>query len=68
MTSKVLWTLWLTVLMFFLVIPVAGAYLDPGTGSLIFQVAVGAVMAVSLAVKVFWRRIVSFFKRSTDKT
>jgi hypothetical protein len=68
MKSKALWTLWLAVLMFFLVIPVAGAYLDPGTGSLIFQVAVGAVMAVSLAVKVFWRRIVSFFKRSTDRT
>ena len=68
MKIKALWTLWLTVLMFFLVIPVAGAYLDPGTGSLIFQVAVGAVMAVSLAVKVFWRRIVSFFKRSTDRT
>lgn len=68
MKSNVLWTLWLTVLMFFLVLPVAGAYLDPGTGSLIFQVAVGAVMAVSLAVKVFWRSIVSFFKRSTDKT
>lgn len=68
MRGNVLWTLWLTVLMFFLVLPVAGAYLDPGTGSLIFQVAVGAVMAVSLAVKVFWRRIVSFFKRSTDRT
>ena len=68
MKSRVLWTMRLTLLMFFMVLPVAGAYLDPGTGSLIFQVAVGAVMAVSLAVKVFWRRIVSFFKRSSDRT
>ena len=68
MKSRVLWTTWLTLLAFFLILPVAGAYLDPGTGSLIFQVAVGAVMAVSLAVKVFWRRIVSFFKRSSDRT
>jgi len=68
MKSKVVWTLWLTMLAFFLVLPVANAYLDPGSGSLIFQVAVGAVMAASLAVKVFWRRIVSFFsRRSTDK-
>jgi hypothetical protein len=69
MKSKALFTAWLSVLAFFLVLPAANAYLDPGTGSLIFQVAVGAFMAVSLTIKVFWRRIVSFFsRRSTDKT
>lgn len=42
------------------------AYLDPGSGSFIFQVVVGSVMAASLGVKVFWRRLTSMFKRSGD--
>ena len=53
----------LTVCLSLLVIPSASAYIDPASGSLIFQVVVGAAMAVSLAVKVFWRRIVDFFAR-----
>lgn len=66
---RVLLTLWLAVLAFFVVLPMANAYLDPGSGSLIFQVAVGAVMAATLGIKVFWRRIASFFsRRSGDKT
>ena len=38
-------------------------YLDPGSGSLLFQAAVGAAMATSLAVKVYWRRIKGVFRR-----
>lgn len=53
----------LTVCLSLLVIPPASAYIDPGSGSLIFQVVVGAAMAVSLGVKVFWRRITTFFAR-----
>jgi hypothetical protein len=47
----------------------AHAYLDPGSGSLIFQIIVGGAMAIGLAVKVFWRRITSLFtrRRSTDE-
>ena len=41
-------------------IPAAFAYIDPGTGSYIFQVVVGALLAAALAVKVFWRRIWGF--------
>lgn len=40
------------------------AYLDPGSGSLLFQAAVGAVMATTLAVKVYWRRIKALFSHS----
>lgn len=52
-----------------LTIAPAHAYIDPGTGSLIFQIVVGGTMAVGLAVKVFWRRITSLFsrRRSTDE-
>jgi hypothetical protein len=48
-------------------IPAANAYIDPGSGSIIFQVLVGAALGVSVAVKVFWRRIVSFFSRKDAK-
>jgi hypothetical protein len=69
MRGKTVWTCYLTLLAFFLFLPVANAYLDPGSGSFFFQAAVAVVMAVSLGVKVFWRRIVSvILRRDVDKT
>ena len=32
-------------------------YLDPGTGSLIIQIAIGAIAGGLVATKVFWKRI-----------
>jgi hypothetical protein len=51
-------------------LPSAGAYVDPGAGSFIFQAMVGGVLAAGFAIKVFWRRIVSVFpgKRPSDTT
>lgn len=40
------------------------AYLDPGTGSVVLQMVVGGVLGAALTIKLFWRRIVGFFKRS----
>ena len=39
------------------------AYLDPGSGSLIFQAAVGGVMAADLTIRVYWRRLRGLFQR-----
>ena len=36
-------------------------YIDPGTGSYIFQVAVTLAAGAVFAVKVFWRNIKGFF-------
>ena len=36
------------------------AYLDPGTGSLIVQASVAAFFAVSLVIRVYWRKIKVF--------
>jgi len=33
------------------------AYLDPGTGSLIAQTIIAAFFVVSLAIKVYWRKM-----------
>ena len=40
----------------------AHAYLDPGTGSYIIQVAIGVIFGATYMVKVFWSRIINFFK------
>lgn len=40
----------------------AYAYLDPGTGSYIFQLIIASVIGGLFAIKIFWRNIVSFFK------
>ena len=46
------------------VIPVANAYVDPGTGSMLFQVLIGAFAAAGIAIATFWRKIVGIFSRS----
>lgn len=38
-------------------------YIDPGTGSYIFQIIVAAMVAVSFAVKVYWQKIKGFIVR-----
>ncbi len=40
-----------------------GAYLDPGTGSFLIQIAVGMIASGAYLARVFWSRIISFFSR-----
>ena len=37
------------------------AYIDPGVGSMIFQVLIAGVVASGFVIKIFWARIRSFF-------
>jgi len=39
------------------------AYLDPGTGSMIMQVLVFAVVAVGAFTKVYWNKIKGLFSK-----
>ncbi|MFF5173456.1 hypothetical protein ACFY3U_12540 [Micromonospora sp. NPDC000089] len=39
------------------------AYLDAGSGSLIVQAVVGGVAGAAVAAKLYWRRLVSRFRR-----
>lgn len=39
------------------------SYLDPGTGSYVFQVVVGTILGVGVAVKMTWRRMWGFMSR-----
>ena len=43
------------------------AYLDPGTGSFVFQMIIAGVVGGLFAIKTFWRKIISFFKKDNDK-
>jgi len=56
------------ILLLLLTIPdIAFAYLDPGTGSYIFQVLVAAVVGSLFAIKMYWQRIKNFFSSRFSK-
>ena len=38
------------------------AYLDPGTGSYFLQLAIAALLGGLYAIKLFWKKIKTFFK------
>ncbi len=42
----------------------AHAYLDPGTGSYVLQLVIGAFVGILFSVKVFWKNIRSYFANS----
>ena len=48
-------------------LPTTVAYLDPGTGSLIIQMAIGALVGGLVVAKVFWKKLTSFCKKLVDR-
>jgi hypothetical protein len=44
-------------------IPTVFAYLDPGTGSYVLQMAIASLLGASYAVRHFWSRVKSVFAR-----
>jgi hypothetical protein len=38
------------------------AYLDPGSGSMILQLLAGGLAAMGVAIKLYWRRVLSFLR------
>ena len=43
------------------------AYLDPGTGSFVFQMIIAGIVGGLFTIKTFWRKIISFFKKDNEK-
>ncbi len=39
------------------------AYLDPGSGSLLLQLALAALLGAAVLIRAFWKRIKAFFAR-----
>jgi len=38
------------------------AYLDPGSGSYIFQLLIASIVGLAFVIKVYWRRLMGFLK------
>ena len=49
-------------------IPAANAYIDPGTGSFIFQAAIGVLLAAGVAIKVLWKKLTRLVTRKERAT
>ena len=49
-------------------LPVANAYVDPGTGSFVFQAVIGGLLAVGVGIKVFWKRLTGMVSRRDRDT
>jgi len=45
----------------------AQAYLDPGTGSYLFQILIAGLVGGLFALKLFWRQIKDFFQKLFGK-
>ena len=48
-------------LYFFLISPPAQAYIDPGTGSFIFQLLISAFVGGIFIIKTYWQKIKNWF-------
>jgi hypothetical protein len=42
------------------------AYLDPGSGSMILQMIAGGTAAIAVTAKLYWRRMLKFFRIRKD--
>jgi hypothetical protein len=42
----------------------AEAYIDPGTGSYVLQVAIAFLIGAAFSVKIFWKKISAFLRKT----
>jgi len=59
-------TVWFALFLLYfslITVPSAHAYIDPGTGSYMFQVVIGALLAAAVAIKIWWKKIVAIVTR-----
>ena len=61
--SRALWGALFVATFVLVLAPAAQAYVDPGAGSMFFQLLIGGLIGAAVAIKAFWARIVSFFSR-----
>lgn len=54
-------------LLFFVLTHDAHAYIDPGSGSYILQLIIAGLLGAAFAVKIYWKRIKTFFSRGQEK-
>jgi hypothetical protein len=42
----------------------AAAYIDPGTGSYVLQIAIAFAVGLAFSIKVFWKKIAAFLRKT----
>ena len=47
--------------------PTVYAYLDPGTGSLVIQILIGALFGGLVTIKIYWGKIKPLFRKCFSK-
>ncbi len=65
--SQIRWGTALFLYFSLITVPNAHAYIDPASGSFLFQVTIGALLGAGLAIKMFWRRISGFLTGRTRR-
>jgi hypothetical protein len=45
----------------------AGAYIDPGTGSMLLQGLIAAIVAAAVALKLYWQKVKAFLFGRREK-
>lgn len=47
-----------------LLVSQAAAYIDPGTGSYVLQIAIAFLIGLAFSIKMFWKKIAAFLRRT----
>ncbi len=63
MKARLFWVTILVAAFSALWLPTANAYIDPGSGSFVFQALIGGLLAAAVAIKVFWKRMIGLVTR-----
>ncbi len=63
MKARLFWVTILVAAFSALWLPTANAYIDPGSGSFVFQALIGGLLAAVVAIKVFWKRLIGLVSR-----
>ncbi len=66
--NKFIKILALTLLISIVFAPNAHAYMDPGTGSFVFQVIIASAIGGLFVIKSSWGKIVNYFKNLRGKS
>jgi len=68
--TKLIWLVLVTLLLVTMPNGYAQAYLDPGSGSLIIQLVIAALLGLAVTVRIFWTNILVWFhiKKRAEKS
>ncbi len=43
-------------------------YIDPGTGSVLFQIIIASALGAGVSIRIFWKKIVTLFSKKSVET